>query len=218
MPRPSRADMPAWPMSCSPLGRNSISTWLTDRATAAHNSRYLIGDIVINELMYDPISGNDDDQYIELYNQGTNTVSLANWSSSPACLSSSPPARPWRPTVTWSWPGTRPTCLPSTLNLSWGNTVGGFGGKLSHKGERVALAMPQALTVATGSGAVTNTIFVVEDEVTYGTGGRWGQWAHAGGSSLELINPASNHRLAANWADSDETTKSAWTNLDSPVS
>ena len=37
-----------------------------------------LGDIVINELMYDPISGNDDDQYIELYNQGTNTVSLAN--------------------------------------------------------------------------------------------------------------------------------------------
>jgi len=29
--------------------------------------------------MYDSISGNDDDQYIELYNQSTNTVSLANW-------------------------------------------------------------------------------------------------------------------------------------------
>ena len=29
--------------------------------------------------MYDPISGNDDDQYVELYNKGTNTISLANW-------------------------------------------------------------------------------------------------------------------------------------------
>jgi len=31
-----------------------------------------------------------------------------------------------------------------------------------------------------------------------------------GGSSLELIDPHSNHRLAANWADSDETQKSSW--------
>ena len=34
-----------------------------------------------------------------------------------------------------------------------------------------------------------------------------------GGSSLELVNPNSNHRLAYNWADSDETAKSTWTNL-----
>ena len=53
----------------------------------------------------------------------------------------------------------------------------------------------------------TNTIFVVEDEVTYGMGGRWGEWSGGGGSSLELIDPHSNHRLAANWADSDDTAK-----------
>ena len=29
-----------------------------------------------------------------------------------------------------------------------------------------------------------------------------------------MINPNTNHRLAYNWADSDETTKSAWTNLE----
>ena len=39
------------------------------------------------------------------------------------------------------------------------------------------------------------------------------QWAHAGGSSLELINPKTNHRLAYNWTDSDETGKSSWTNM-----
>ena len=44
-----------------------------------NNSPILIGNIVINELMYDPISGNDDDQYIELYNQGTNAIDLAGW-------------------------------------------------------------------------------------------------------------------------------------------
>jgi hypothetical protein len=28
-----------------------------------------------------------------------------------------------------------------------------------------------------------------------------------------LINPNTNHRLGCNWADSDETRKSSWTNL-----
>ena len=53
-----------------------------------------------------------------------------------------------------------------------------------------------------------------EDQVTYGTGGRWGEWSGGGGSSLELIDPHSNHRLAANWADSDETQKSSWVDIE----
>ena len=55
---------------------------------------------------------------------------------------------------------------------------------------------------------------MVEDQVTYGTGGRWGEWSSGGGSSLELIDPHSNHRLAANWADSDETQKSSWVDIE----
>jgi hypothetical protein len=196
-----------------PDGANALYP-LAARTPGTNNSPVQIGDIVINELMYDPISGNDDDQYLELYNQGTNTVSLANWQFVSGVSFVFPVGTALAPD-SYLVVARNPTNLfAEYTNLNWGNTVGGFGGKLSHKGERVALAMPQALTVSTGSGFVTNTIFVVEDEVTYGTGGRWGQWAHAGGSSLELINPNSNHRLAANWADSDETTKSAWTNLE----
>ena len=29
--------------------------------------------------MYNPISGNDDDQYVEFYNRSTNTVNLGGW-------------------------------------------------------------------------------------------------------------------------------------------
>ena len=74
--------------------------------------------------------------------------------------------------------------------------------------------MPQILRTVEGQNSVTNTIYVVEDEVTYGIGGRWGQWAHGGGSSLELIDPRANHRLAANWSDSDETEKSSWATIE----
>jgi hypothetical protein len=60
----------------------------------------------------------------------------------------------------------------------------------------------------------TNIAYVVVDEVTYASGGRWGNWANGGGSSLELIDPRANHRLASNWADSDETAKAPWTTIE----
>ena len=52
------------------------------------------------------------------------------------------------------------------------------------------------------------------DEVTYGTSGHWGRWSDGGGSSLELIDPRADKRRASNWADSDETGKSSWTNIE----
>ncbi|HWD92650.1 MAG TPA: lamin tail domain-containing protein [Verrucomicrobiae bacterium] len=178
----------------------------TTNTPGTNNSSIRVSDIVINELMYDPISGNDDDQYIELYNQGTNTVNLAGWQ-----LTSG---------VTFTFPNV--TIAPSNYvvvarnltnlfakypNLNSANTVGNYGGKLSHNGELLALAMPQTLNG-------NRTILVEQDQVSYGVGGRWGTWSSGGGSSLELIDPRANHRLAANWADSDETQKSAWTNIE----
>ena len=72
----------------------------------------------------------------------------------------------------------------------------------------------QVINTNTPGVTKTNVAWIVVDEVTYGTGGRWGQWANGGGSSLELIDPRSNHRLAGNWADSDETGKAPWTNIE----
>jgi regulation of enolase protein 1 (concanavalin A-like superfamily) len=188
-----------------PDGANDFYNF-TSRTPGTNNSSILIGDIVINELMYDPISGNDDDQYIELYNQGTNTVNLAGWQLSSA--------------VTFAFPSINiapngyvvvarnmTNLFAKYPNLNVTNTVGDYSGKLSHNGELLILSMPQTL--------YTNTpILVAEDQVAYGTGGRWGEWSHAGGSSLELKDPRANHRLASNWADSDETQKSVWTNIE----
>ena len=158
--------------------------------------------------MYDPFSGNDDDQYIELYNRGTNPVSLANWQFTSG--------------VTFSFPAG--TMLASNGYLvvarNWTNLLAKVHQPQhgQHPGQLWGQALAQGRTRRAGQAAErsngTGTIYVVEDEVTYGTGGRWGQWAHGGGSSLELINPNSNHRLAYNWADSDETRKSVWTNLE----
>jgi hypothetical protein len=197
-----------------PDGANDFYA-LQARTPGTNNSDILIGDIVINELMYKPISGNDDDQYVELYNKGTNVVNLANWMFTAGIKFTFPSNTTLAPDSYLVVARNLPNLLAKYPNLNAGNTLGNYGGALAHSGERVALAMPQMLTVINSQGPpTTNTIYVVEDEVTYGTGGRWGQWAAGGGSSLELIDPRANHRLAANWADSDETQKSAWVDIE----
>jgi hypothetical protein len=180
---------------------------LQTREPGTNNSGIVIGNIVINELMYDPISKNDDDQYIELYNQGTNTVSLANWQFTAGVKFTFPPDASIGPNGYVVVGRNTSELFSNYSNLNPANTYGNYSGKLSHNGERVALSMPQPLYG-------TNTIYVVEDEVTYGVGGRWGQWSAGGGSSLELIDPHANHRLAANWADSDDTAKSQWVDIE----
>ncbi len=61
-----------------PDGANDFYAFTTN-TPGTNNSAIVIGQIVINELMYDPISGSDEDQYIELYNQGNNAVDLSGW-------------------------------------------------------------------------------------------------------------------------------------------
>ncbi|MEI9866084.1 MAG: lamin tail domain-containing protein [Limisphaerales bacterium] len=179
---------------------------LTAKTPGGTNAPILIADMVINELMYDPISDNDDDQYVELYNRSASTVNMSGWQLTGG--------------ITYTIPNNTTLAAGGYLvvarnaanlfskypNLNSGNTVGGFSGKLSHNGEFIALTMPVIHNL-------TN-INVTVNDLTYGTGGRWGQWSAGGGSSLELIDPNSNNRLAPNWADSDETQKSVWTNIE----
>lgn len=179
------------------------------------NTNRLIHDIVINELMYDPISRSDDDQFVELYNQGTNTVDLDGWQLISGVSFSFPPQTLLRPNSYLVVARNLTNLMAHYTNLTPANTVGNFGGRFSHGGERVVLARPELNFTTNNHGApVTNLLLVAVDEVTYGTGGRWGQWAAGGGSSLELIDPRADHRLAPNWADSDETAKAPWTNLE----
>ena len=187
---------------------------LNTRTPGANNSAIWIGDIVINELMYDPITGNDDDQYVELYNKGTNSVNLGNWQFTAGISLVFPTNTTLAPNGYLVIARNLTNLFNKYANLNPNNTLGNFGGKLSHNGERVALAMPQNLTTTNSKGLTTNIIYVTQDEVTYSSGGRWGQWSAGGGSSLELMDPRANHRLAANWGDSDETHKSSWTNIE----
>jgi regulation of enolase protein 1 (concanavalin A-like superfamily) len=187
---------------------------LSSPTFGAANAGPLLSQIVINELMYKPISGLDDDQYVELYNRGSNTVSLGGWSFTSGITFTFPTNAVIGSNGYIVVAANMARMLVNYTNLNPGNTFGNFSGHLSHHGERVALAMPETQVTTNGSGtAATNVVAVDVDEVTYGTGGRWGEWADGGGSSLELTDPNSNKRFAANWADSDETAKAPWTTI-----
>ncbi|HEY0551736.1 MAG TPA: lamin tail domain-containing protein, partial [Verrucomicrobiae bacterium] len=188
---------------------------LSARTPGDTNAPPLVNDIVINEIMYGPISEDDDDEYVELYNKGAGPVNIGGWRFTKGIDFKFPPNTiiPADGYVVVAKNASH--LLTHYGNLSTANTFGDFGGKFSRDGERVALAKPEIDVTTNGSGQlVTNTLYIIVEEVTYGTGGRWGQWANQGGSSLELIDPRSNHRLAYNWGDSDETAKAPWTRFE----
>ena len=197
-----------------PDGANSFYR-LAAKTPGTNNPALKPSDVVINELMYHPLRGSDDDQFVELYNRSTNAVNLTGWRLEDG--------------ITFSFPSNTVLAADGYLviarnatrlrvnyaNLNLTNCLGNFGGQLSGSGERVVLTQPDTIISTNSAGVVTtNTIQIVVAEVTYGTGGRWGQWSDGGGSSLELIDPRANPRLAANWGDSDETQKSAWTTIE----
>ena len=184
---------------------------MSAKTPGATNASIRVSQIVINELMYHPISGNDDDQFIELYNRGTNSVNIGSWRLSGG-VSFNFPSNTVIAAGRYLVIGNNVARLRTNYsNLNTTNALGNFNGKLSHSGERVALTLMDTVVSTNQSIVQTNFIFIPVDEVTYGTGGRWGRWADGGGSSLELIDARSNHRLPSNWADSDESAKSAWT-------
>ena len=187
---------------------------LQTRTPGAANSDIRISEVVINEIMYAPISGDHNDEYVELYNPGTAPVDLSGWKFSDGIDFTFPTNTVLGADAYLVVAKNAAHLLTNYTTLTGANTLGDFNGNL-RKGERIALAMPDQIIVTNNQGlVVTNTIYIDVDEVTYGAGGRWGKWANQGGSSLELIDPHSNHRLPSNWADSDETSKAPWTTIE----
>jgi hypothetical protein len=174
---------------------------LSSRSPGGTNGPPLSRSVVINEIMYNPISGSSSDEYIELYNRGSNSVDLSNWTFSGgiSLTITNFALAPSNYFVVALSPANLVAHYPPGQLLLTNNLFAkGYVGKLGNSGDRIILA---------------NASGVVMDEVTYSDGGRWGKWSDGGGSSLELIDPRSDNRLAANWADSDETGKSGWTSF-----
>ena len=156
-------------------------------------------DIVINEIMYEALPNYPSnvftvppEQWIELFNRGTNTVSLVGWSLGGG--------------VSFNFPTN--TTLAAGAYLVVANdaaallaahpgitVLGNLSGNLGHKTDLIELR-----------DANNNLV----NEVRHFNAGRWPEYAGGGGSSLELIDPYADNRRAESWAASDETAHGAW--------
>ncbi|HEY9175441.1 MAG TPA: lamin tail domain-containing protein, partial [Verrucomicrobiae bacterium] len=198
----------------SPDGADTIRR-LTTPTPGAANAKWRIEDIVINELMFNPITHDDNDEYVELHNRSDAAVDLGGWRFVEGIDFTIPDGTTLSPGGFLVVAKNVARLLSNYTNLNTANTVGNYGGVLRNSGERLALAKPDWVVSTNNSGVVTtNRIFIVVSEVTYSDGGRWGLYADGGGSSLELIDPRGDLLRPSDWADSDETAKAPWTTVE----
>jgi hypothetical protein len=169
------------------------------------NSPPGLHDIVINEIMYHPISGQAEDEYVELHNRGNHAVDVGYWRFVDGIDFMIPPGTVIPAGGYLVVARDVANLLTKYAHLDAANTVGDYAGELSDRGERVVLARPD-------DPGLPFQDFVVVDEVTYSDG--WGHWTDGGGSSLELIDAHADNALGSNWQGSDETSKAPWTEIE----
>jgi len=168
--------------------------------------------VVINEIMYNPISLDDNDEYVELHNHGDRAVDLSNWEFNDG-ISFRFPDMTMLPAAGYIVVAkNREQLLAKHKGIDPKLVLGNYTGTLSNRGERLLLTKPKEVRHK-GRPVATKPLRVHVDEVTYHDSAAWGEWSDGGGSSLELRDPRSENRHPYNWASSDESAKSEWVDV-----
>ena len=145
---------------------------------------------VISEISYHPPAGSSQAPFIEIANLSGAPLPLGGWRL--------------RGGIRYDFP--TGTTLATGAQLA----VTNFSGSLNRTtGERLRLERP----IANNEGGGVETIYPVMDEVTYGTGGRWGRDSDGGGSTLEKRELYADGRPASNWSDSSGASRAEWITL-----
>ena len=193
------------------FGRHRLSTGaqvfvaMHENTPGAANSSPLVGPIVISEIMYNPASGDQDEEYLELHNIGELAVHLGDAEG-----------RPWefREGVDFAFPvelvvppGGRVLVVksPEAFAALYPDipgevqVVGPYDGKLNNGGEDVELAMPMDID---GQG---DYAYVRMDYVRYDDEFPWPDGAGGAGLSLTRVEPGAFGDDVDNWVASWET-------------
>lgn len=194
----SAATVKSHPLARSPDG---IGTWQhpTQDSFGSSNGVAINRDLVINEILYEASPGYPSGVYtpssegwVELYNRGTQAVSLAGWKLDGGIRFSFPPniSVPAGGYIVIAKDAAMLNAARPGLNA-----LGNYSGQLSRSTDLIQLK--------DGNGNVVN-------EVRYYSGGRWPEYASGGGASLELVDPCADNRSPESWAASDTASQSAW--------
>jgi hypothetical protein len=191
-----------------PDGSDSFA-FLSSATFGEPNTKPAINDIIINEIMYHHATRDERYEYIELYNRGNKTVSLAGWAFTDGIGyifgygTEMPPD-------SYLVLAKDPNFISGIYdNLVIGeNLFGPYTGSLDDHSERIRLSYPyNDEDPITGDVGI---LIITADEVTYYDGGRWPVWADGQGASLELRNPDSDNDTPDAWSASDESGKTVW--------
>ncbi|MBI4604833.1 MAG: lamin tail domain-containing protein, partial [Planctomycetes bacterium] len=172
-----------------------------DPTRGAPNAISTNGDVVINEIMYHPIDGDNRKEYLELYNKGPVAYDLTGWRMSDGVQFDIPPgtvisaggylviARD--PTLFTGTSSIYGLPAAAVLGPASPEALAAFG-VLRDRGERVTL---------------TDQLDRVVDTVRFHDGGEWPRWADGLGSALELIDATQDNRFGQAWDASDDSAK-----------
>ncbi len=159
--------------------------------------------IIINELMYDSASHGTNEEWVELYNAGTNTVNLLGWKFTKG-VNFAFPSQIIHPGGFVVVAANLATFIPAHPGVDGDYIIGGWLGALANGGETIRLEDPLGSKI---------------DEITYADQGDWGQrirgpldnnhrgwdWLtpHSGtGKSVELVNRNLPRDSGQNWVAS----------------
>ncbi|HYW78872.1 MAG TPA: lamin tail domain-containing protein, partial [Thermoguttaceae bacterium] len=177
------------------LGTNRLSVELHQQST--NSSDFVFGlELKARSLVSVGTTGTplveSSEEWIELYNRGSEPVDLGGWKLDDAIDYEFEPGTMIAPD------GYLVVAADATaLRAKYPDAqiVGNFGRGLSNGDDNIVL-VDSAKNPA--------------DEVHYYERGSWPEYADAGGSSLELRNPNADNSKGEAWAASDETSRSEW--------
>ena len=142
------------------------------------------GDVVINEIHYAPKTKTVREEFVELFNRGSQEVDVSGWFLGGGICYVFPQGTTLAPEG-YVVVGESPATLAEEFFVP--DALGPYLGQLSNEGERLALRN------ATGE---------LEDEVTYNDRTPWPVAASGRGSSLELVHPELDNDLGGSWRPS----------------
>src|SRR5262249_25915157 len=124
---------------------NPVLRQLSSPTPGTANTPPRLPEVVINEIMYNPVSGNQDEEFVELYNRSAQTVNLRGWRFQDGIgytFAQDYFLSPGAYLVVAKNLGLLRTNHPG---LTAANSIGNFNGNLSNAGERIALERPESL-------------------------------------------------------------------------
>jgi hypothetical protein len=108
----------------------------------AENETFRIAEVVINEIMYNPISGDGDDEFVEVYNRSASAVDISGWRFTDG-IDFVFPAGATLPANAYAVVARNPArLLTNYTGLAANQVYGPFDGTLANGGERLELARP----------------------------------------------------------------------------